>query len=214
MLDLTKETAETKKLYGIDNPATEVYGRRLLAARRLAQTGVRFTLVYLSDYGEWDSHNELQKNCTPAAPHAGGAAGVDLPQVVVRVPLAVVAEVDQGEPHPALGQPPRGEQPAAVDGRWSRCRSRRAAGSRPARGQVEHLGDRLLHPEGQLVRLDPGPELVVVGILDRGEAVQLVDEVELLLLLLRPARPWPRARRGAGCSGRATARRRRTAGPR
>jgi len=45
----------------------------LLAARRLAQKGVRFSLVYLSDYGEWDSHNELQKN------HARSAARVDKP---------------------------------------------------------------------------------------------------------------------------------------
>ena len=73
VLDLNRESAETKKLYGIDNPTTEVYGRRLLAARRLAQKGVRFTLVYLSDYGEWDSHNELQKN------HARSAARVDKP---------------------------------------------------------------------------------------------------------------------------------------
>jgi len=61
-LDLAKETAETQKLYGIDNPTTAVYGRRLLAARRLAERGVRYTLVYLSDYGEWDSHQELKKN--------------------------------------------------------------------------------------------------------------------------------------------------------
>ena len=73
VLDLTKETAETKALYGIDNPNTEVYGRRLLAARRLAQNGVRFSLVYLSGYGEWDSHNELQKN------HDKSAARVDKP---------------------------------------------------------------------------------------------------------------------------------------
>jgi hypothetical protein len=73
VLDLAKETAETKKLYGIDNPTTELYGRRLLAARRLAQQGVRFTLVYLSGYGEWDSHNDLKKL------HAASAAKVDLP---------------------------------------------------------------------------------------------------------------------------------------
>ena len=41
-----------------------IYGRRLLAARRLAERGVRFVLVYLSDYGEWDSHTEL-KTSTP-----------------------------------------------------------------------------------------------------------------------------------------------------
>jgi hypothetical protein len=59
-LDLERETPETKALYGIDRDATAVYGRRLLAARRLAERGVRFTLVYLSDYGEWDSHAKLK----------------------------------------------------------------------------------------------------------------------------------------------------------
>lgn len=73
VLDLGKESADTLKLYGIDNPNTEVYGRRLLAARRLAELGVRFSLVYLSDYGEWDSHLDLQKN------HAKSAARVDKP---------------------------------------------------------------------------------------------------------------------------------------
>jgi hypothetical protein len=72
-LDLGRETAETHCLYGIDNPATAVYGRRLLAARRLAERGVRFTLAYLSDYGEWDSHTELRTN------HARSCARVDKP---------------------------------------------------------------------------------------------------------------------------------------
>jgi hypothetical protein len=61
-LNLAEETQETQQLYGIDNPTTAVYGQRCLAARRLAERGVRYTLVYLSDYGEWDSHSELQKN--------------------------------------------------------------------------------------------------------------------------------------------------------
>jgi arylsulfatase A-like enzyme len=72
-LDLSSESMETQRLYGIDNPATAIYGRRLLAARRLAERGVRFTLVYLSDYGEWDSHLDLQKL------HARSCARVDRP---------------------------------------------------------------------------------------------------------------------------------------
>jgi hypothetical protein len=73
VLNVADETAETHQLYGIDDKTTEVYGRRLLAARRLAERGVRFTLVYLSDYGEWDSHTELQKL------HARSCARVDKP---------------------------------------------------------------------------------------------------------------------------------------
>jgi hypothetical protein len=72
-LDLGKETAATQQLYGLDNGTTAVYGRRLLAARRLAERGVRFTLVYLSDYGEWDSHQDL-KNL-----HARSCGRIDKP---------------------------------------------------------------------------------------------------------------------------------------
>jgi hypothetical protein len=72
-LDLSRETPGTHRLYGIDNPTTAAYGRRLLAARRLAERGVRFTLVYLSDYGEWDSHTNLREN------HARSCARVDRP---------------------------------------------------------------------------------------------------------------------------------------
>lgn len=61
-LNLAEETQETQQLYGIDNPTTANAGQRCLAARRLAERGVRYTLVYLSDYGEWDSHSDLQKN--------------------------------------------------------------------------------------------------------------------------------------------------------
>jgi hypothetical protein len=72
-LDLGRETAATGQLYGLDNPTTAIYGRRLLASRRLAERGVRFTLVYLSDYGEWDSHQDL-KNL-----HARSCGRIDKP---------------------------------------------------------------------------------------------------------------------------------------
>jgi hypothetical protein len=72
-LDLSKETAETQALYGIDQEQTAIYGKRLLAARRLAERGVRFTLVYLSDYGEWDSHSNIKEL------HAKSCGRVDKP---------------------------------------------------------------------------------------------------------------------------------------
>ncbi len=73
VLDLSGETAETLALYGIDQEATKVYGQRLLTARRLAEKGVRFTLCYLSDYGEWDSHSNIKEL------HARSCARVDKP---------------------------------------------------------------------------------------------------------------------------------------
>ncbi|MBX3415663.1 MAG: DUF1501 domain-containing protein [Pirellulales bacterium] len=72
-LDLDRETAETQKLYGLDEEATAPAGRRLLAARRLAERGVRYTLVYASGYGTWDSHQDL-KNL-----HAKRCSEVDRP---------------------------------------------------------------------------------------------------------------------------------------
>jgi hypothetical protein len=72
-LDLAAEPAETRRLYGIDRETTAIYGRRLLAARRLVERGVRFALVYLSDYGEWDSHAELRSL------HTRSCARVDKP---------------------------------------------------------------------------------------------------------------------------------------
>lgn len=72
-LDFTRETDETRRLYGVDDPVTDTAARRCLAARRLAERGVRFTLVYLSDYGEWDSHADLKTN------HARSCGRIDRP---------------------------------------------------------------------------------------------------------------------------------------
>ncbi|MGH9361961.1 MAG: DUF1501 domain-containing protein, partial [Thermoanaerobaculia bacterium] len=47
-LDLSRESAETRRLYGLEAPATAEYGRRCLLARRLVEEGVRFVHVFLS----------------------------------------------------------------------------------------------------------------------------------------------------------------------
>ncbi|CAN5234176.1 DUF1501 domain-containing protein [soil metagenome] len=64
-VDLTKETVETKSLYGIDRKATADFGTRLLLARRLVERGVRFVSVY-SGGGpismQWDAHDDLDGN--------------------------------------------------------------------------------------------------------------------------------------------------------
>jgi hypothetical protein len=61
-LDLGAERPHVAKLYGLDHPATRLAGRRLLAARRLVERGVRFVQVYPSPYGVWDSHQKLREN--------------------------------------------------------------------------------------------------------------------------------------------------------
>jgi hypothetical protein len=72
--DVSNETEVTKKLYGMDNPVTENFGRQCLMARRFLERGVRFVQVTHSD-GEvqWDQHASLYKG------HTKNAAEVDKP---------------------------------------------------------------------------------------------------------------------------------------
>jgi len=64
-VDLTKETAATRKLYGIDAKQTAEFGTRCLLARRLVERGVRFVQLY-SGGGpvsvQWDAHKDLVGN--------------------------------------------------------------------------------------------------------------------------------------------------------
>jgi Protein of unknown function (DUF1501) len=55
VLDLSRETEETRRLYGLDNPKTAEYGRRCLLARRLVEHGVRFVQLFLNGQ-PWDTH--------------------------------------------------------------------------------------------------------------------------------------------------------------
>ncbi|HET6327424.1 MAG TPA: DUF1501 domain-containing protein [Planctomycetaceae bacterium] len=59
-LDVAQESKETHALYGLDQPATEDYGRRCLVARRLVERGVRFVQVFLSGQ-PWDTHSNNAK---------------------------------------------------------------------------------------------------------------------------------------------------------
>lgn len=56
-LDLQREPAATRALYGLDAPLTATYGRQLLMARRLVERGVRFVQVMQSGQ-PWDTHQE------------------------------------------------------------------------------------------------------------------------------------------------------------
>ena len=69
--DLSKESDATKKLYGLDNPITEDFGRQCLMARRFSEKGVRF--VQVSHTYKWDQHEHLKRD------HAQNAAEVDKP---------------------------------------------------------------------------------------------------------------------------------------
>jgi Protein of unknown function (DUF1501) len=59
-LDISQETAETHRLYGIDKPETKVWGERCLIARRLVERGVRFVQIP-SGNQHWDHHGGIEK---------------------------------------------------------------------------------------------------------------------------------------------------------
>jgi hypothetical protein len=62
VLDLGKETAVTRKLYGLDDQTTEAFGRNCLIARRLIERGVRFVQVWSGAGGptnNWDNHASI-----------------------------------------------------------------------------------------------------------------------------------------------------------
>ncbi len=69
--DLSKETEETHKMYGLDNKVTEDFGRQCLMARRFSEQGVRF--VQVSHSYKWDSHSNLKNS------HTNNSKEVDQP---------------------------------------------------------------------------------------------------------------------------------------
>jgi hypothetical protein len=66
VLDLSRESAATQKLYGIDSavPSQRLYGIQCLRARRLVESGVRFVEINCppgASNGTWDQHGNLKK---------------------------------------------------------------------------------------------------------------------------------------------------------
>ena len=72
LTDLSSESPETLKMYGVD-PDTASFGRACLLARRMVERGVRFVSIY---HGSWDAHTDvegqLKEQCT--ATDQGSAA--------------------------------------------------------------------------------------------------------------------------------------------
>lgn len=65
VVDISKESEETKSLYGLDNERTEKFGRKCLLARRLVERGVRFIQIYSGGgHGDdtWDAHGDIVFN--------------------------------------------------------------------------------------------------------------------------------------------------------
>ena len=75
-VDLTKETAATKRLYGLDDSMSAKFGTDCLLARRLVERGVRFVQIFTGSAGadDWDAaHAENDKT------HRGMARRTDKP---------------------------------------------------------------------------------------------------------------------------------------
>jgi hypothetical protein len=78
VLDISKESAATRKLYGLDDKLCEDFGRNCLIARRLLERGVRFVQVWSgADNGfprrNWDSHEDIARD------HGEMGRGLDRP---------------------------------------------------------------------------------------------------------------------------------------
>ncbi len=75
LVDLDREPGYVRDLYGIDQKPTDGFGRQCLAARQLAESGVRFIQISHCDNGSnpvWDQHSKKPK-------HEPLAAEVDKP---------------------------------------------------------------------------------------------------------------------------------------
>jgi hypothetical protein len=86
VMDLARESAATKRMYGIDDPVTADFGRQCLLARRFVESGVRFVEL---THGDWDQHRGLK------AGHARNARAVDRPIAALLTDLCARGLLDE-----------------------------------------------------------------------------------------------------------------------
>jgi hypothetical protein len=64
VVDISKEPEHIRKMYGLDQPETEAFGRQCLLARRMVEKGVRFVLLvhgWENGAYSWDHHRDIKK---------------------------------------------------------------------------------------------------------------------------------------------------------
>jgi hypothetical protein len=64
-IDISRESAPTRKLYGIGEQPTDYFGRQALMARRLVERGVRYVQIFSGGGNfepSWDAHWDLKAN--------------------------------------------------------------------------------------------------------------------------------------------------------
>ena len=63
LVDLSRESESTKRLYGMDAPHCQAFGTQLLLARRMVEQGVRVVQVYHGGWTDnWDQHSRLERD--------------------------------------------------------------------------------------------------------------------------------------------------------
>lgn len=75
LMDLRGESEATRRLYGLDQERTRIYGQQCLIARRLVERGVRFIELLCPSTGgdRWDQHGGLREG------HQNNALAIDKP---------------------------------------------------------------------------------------------------------------------------------------
>lgn len=77
LVDLNSESEATRKLYGLDDPVAEPFGRQCLMARRMVERGVRYVMLLHGAGGDrWDDHGDVAgrvpKHCKEVDQPIGG----------------------------------------------------------------------------------------------------------------------------------------------
>ena len=92
LLNLSGESETTWKLYGLDEPDTEEFGRSCLLARRMVQRGVRFVELLTprrKGQDRWDQHKNLEEG------HRINARATDKPIAGLLQDLKSLGMLDQ-----------------------------------------------------------------------------------------------------------------------
>ncbi|MFM9118255.1 MAG: DUF1501 domain-containing protein [Planctomycetota bacterium] len=92
-LDLARETPETHRLYGLDQPHCGTFGRQCLLARRMVERGVRFVQIFagkgvggdgsVNDV-PWDCHSDVETNHRSCGLHTDQPAAALLSDLAAR----------------------------------------------------------------------------------------------------------------------------------
>lgn len=118
LVDLSRETAETLALYGVDQKETNDYGQRCLLARRMIEAGVRFVQVHSGNTNGWDAHTDVFQNHGEMCRRTDGPIAGLLTDLKRRGLLAETLVIWGGE----FGRMPMSEQGKGRDHNpWGYC---------------------------------------------------------------------------------------------